>query len=143
MAAKPFTAAEEALQKIQEQVTCGICLDSYKQPKLLKCVHVYCEQCLQRLVQGGAGLPCPQCRKVTPLPVGGVSDLQGAFVHNALLDIYKTLKNSGDRCPKHPEKEAEFSVKHVMSYSAAFACSLTIATTNGNICAPCFPSKRR
>ena len=26
----------------------------------------------------------------------------------ALLDIYKTLKNSGDRCPKHPEKEAEF-----------------------------------
>ena len=108
MAAKPSTAAEEALQKIQEQVTCGICLDSYKQPKLLKCFHVYCEQCLQGLVRGGAGLPCPQCRKVTPLPVGRVSDLQGAFHHNALLDIYKTLKNSGDRCPKHPEKEAEF-----------------------------------
>ena len=108
MAAKLSTAAEEALQKIQEQVTCGICLDSYKQPKLLKCFHVYCEQCLQRLVRGGAGLPCPQCRKVTPLPVGGVSDLQGAFHHNALLDIYKTLKNSGDRCPKHPEKESEF-----------------------------------
>ena len=48
------------------------------------------------------------CRKVTPLPVGGVLDLQGAFHHNALLDIYKTLKNSGDHCPKHPEKEAEF-----------------------------------
>ena len=108
MAAKPSTAAEEALQKIQEQVTCGICLDSYKQPKLLKCFHVYCEQCLQRLVRGRAGLPCPQCRKVTPLPVGGVSDLQGAFHHNALLDIYETLKNSADRCPKHPEKEAEF-----------------------------------
>ena len=108
MAAKPSTAAEEALQKIQEQVTCGICLDSYKQPKLLKCFHVYCEQCLQCLVRGGASLPCPQCRKVTPLPVGGVSDLQGAFHHNALLDIYKTLKNSGDLCPKHPEKEAEF-----------------------------------
>ena len=108
MAAKPSTAAEEALQKIQEQVTCGICLDSYKQPKLLKCFHVFCEQCLQRLVRGGASLPCPQCRKVTPLPVGGVSNLQGAFHHNALLDIYNTLKNSGDRCPKHPEKEAEF-----------------------------------
>ena len=108
MAAKPSTAAEEALRKIQEQVTCGICLDSYKQPKLLKCFHVYCEQCLQSLVRGGARLLCPQCRKVTPLPLGGVSNLQGAFHHNALLDIYKTLKNSGDRCPKHPEKEAEF-----------------------------------
>ena len=92
MAAKPSIAAEEALQKIQEQVTCGICLDSYKQPKLLKCFHVYCEQCLQRLVRGGASLPCPQCRKVTPLPVGGVSDLQGAFYIHYLFDIQDALK---------------------------------------------------
>ena len=92
MAAKPSTAAEKALQKIQEQVTCGICLDSYKQPKLLKCFHVYCEQCLQCLVRGGAGLPCPQCRKVTPLPVGGVSDLQGAFYIHYLFDIQDALK---------------------------------------------------
>ena len=92
MAAKPSTAAEEALQKIQEQVTCGICLDSYKQPKLLKCFHVYCEQCLQRLVRGGASLPCPQCRKMTPLPVGGVSDLQGAFYIHYLFDIQDALK---------------------------------------------------
>ena len=92
MAAKPSTAAEEALQKIQEQVTCGICLDSYKQPKLLKCFHVYCEQCLQGLVRGGAGLPCPQCRKVTPLPVGRVSDLQGAFYIHYLFDIQDALK---------------------------------------------------
>ena len=92
MAAKPSTAAKEALQKIQDQVTCGICLDSYKQPKLLKCFHVYCEQCLQCLVRGGAGLPCPQCRKVTPLPVGGVSDLQGAFYIHYLFDIQDALK---------------------------------------------------
>ena len=108
MAAKPSTAAKEALQKIQEQVTCGICLDFYKQPKLLKCCHVYCQECLQRLVGRRAGLPCPQCRKVTPLPVGGVENLQGAFHHNALLDIYKMFKNSGNNCPKHPEKEVEF-----------------------------------
>ena len=92
MAAKPSTAAEEALQKIQEQVTCGICLDSYKQPKLLKCFHVYCEQCLQRLVRGGDSLSCPQCRKVTQLPVGGVSDLQGAFYIHYLFDIQDALK---------------------------------------------------
>ena len=95
MAAKPSTAAEKALQKIQDQVTCGICLEPYKQPRLLKCFHVYCEQCLQRLVRGeqeGQSLPCPQCRQVTPLPVGGVSKLQGAFYIHYLFDIQDALK---------------------------------------------------
>ena len=93
MAAKPSTAAEKALQKIHDQVTCGICLEPYKQPRLLQCFHVYCEQCLQRLVKReGQSLPCPQCRKVTPLPVGGVPELQGAFYIHYLFDVQDALK---------------------------------------------------
>ena len=95
MAAKPSTPAEKALQKIQEQVTCGVCLEPYKQPRLLKCFHVYCEGCLQRLVRrGGEGqsLSCPQCRQDTPLPVSGVSGLQGAFYIHYLFDIQDALK---------------------------------------------------
>ena len=95
MAAKPATPAEKALQKIQEQVTCGVCLEPYKQPRLLKCFHVYCEGCLQRLVRGGGegqSLSCPQCRQDTPLPVGGVPELQGAFYIHYLFDIQDALK---------------------------------------------------
>ena len=95
MAAKPVTSAEKALQKIQEQVTCGVCLEPYKQPRLLKCFHVYCEGCLQRLVRGGGegqSLSCPQCRQDTPLPVGGVPGLQGAFYIHYLFDIQDALK---------------------------------------------------
>ena len=111
MAAKPpSTDIEKALKKIQDQVTCGICLDSYKQPKLLKCFHVYCEQCLQHLVRGGDGLPCPQCRKVTPLPVGGVSNLPGAFYIHYLFEIEDALKkvSSSDKpmCNKCKKREA-------------------------------------
>ena len=110
MAAKPSTDIEKALKKIQDQVTCGICLDSYKQPKLLKCFHVYCKQCLQRLVRGGDGLPCPQCRKVTPLPVGGVSNLPGAFYIHYLFEIEDALKkvSSSDKtmCNKCKKREA-------------------------------------
>ena len=111
MAAKPSTDVEKALKKIQDQVTCGICLDSYKQPKLLKCFHVYCEQCLQHLVRGGAGLSCPQCRKVTPLPVGRVSNLPGAFYIHYLFEIKNALKkvSSSDKamCNKcNKEREA-------------------------------------
>ena len=93
MAANPSTAAEKALQKIQDQVTCGICLEPYKQPRLLKCFHVFCEECLQRLVrQEGQTLPCPQCRQVTPLPAGGVPELQGAFYIHYLFDIQDALE---------------------------------------------------
>ena len=113
MAAKPSTAAEKALQKIQDQVTCGICLDPYKQPRLLKCFHVYCEQCLQRLVRGGRegqSLPCPQCRQDTPLPVGGVLGLQGAFYIHYLFDIQDALKkvSSSEQtmCNKCTKREA-------------------------------------
>ena len=111
MAAKPSTAAEKALQKIQDQVTCGICLELYKQPRLLKCFHVYCEQCLQRLVKReGQSLPCPQCRQVTPLPVGGVSELQGAFYIHYLFDIQDALKkvSSSEQtmCNKCNKREA-------------------------------------
>ncbi|CAI8029638.1 E3 ubiquitin-protein ligase TRIM71, partial [Geodia barretti] len=113
MATKPSTAAEKALQKIQDQVTCGICLEPYKQPRLLKCFHVYCEQCLQRLVRGGQegqSLPCPQCRQDTLLPVGGVSGLQGAFYIHYLFDIQDALKkvSSSEQtmCNKCTKREA-------------------------------------
>ena len=113
MAAKPSTAAEKALKKIQDQVTCGICLDPYKQPRLLKCFHLFCEQCLQRLVRGGRegqSLPCPQCRQDTPLPVGGVPGLQGAFYIHYLFDVQDALKkvSSSEQtmCNKCKKREA-------------------------------------
>ena len=102
MAVKPSTAAEEAVRKMQEQVTCAICLEVYKQPKMLQCFHVYCEQCLQGLVHEGDGLLCPQCRKVTPLPVGGVSDLQEPF-----HDIQDALKKvSSEKCKICKKRDA-------------------------------------
>ena len=95
MAAKSYTAAEKALRKIQNQVTCGICLESYTQPKLLKCFHVFCEKCLQTLVHEGLqgqSLMCPHCRQDTALPASGVPGLQGAFYIHYLLDIQDTLQ---------------------------------------------------
>ena len=113
MAAKPSTPAEKALQKIQEQVTCGVCLEPYKQPRLLKCFHVYCEGCLQRLVRGGGegqSLQCPQCRQDTPLPASGVPGLQGAFYIHYLSDIQDALKkvSSSEQimCNKCTKREA-------------------------------------
>ena len=100
--------AEEVLKKIDEQLNCSICLDTYTDPKLLQCFHVYCQQCLVPLVnqdqQGQLGLTCPNCRQVTPIPDKGVAGLQPAFHINRLLDIKESFQK--DENPAAAPEEA-------------------------------------
>ena len=89
--------AEEVLKKLfKEQLNCSICLDTYTDPKLLQCFHVYCRQCLVPLVdrdqQEQLGLSCPTCRQVTPIPDRGVAGLQPAFHINHLLELQESLQ---------------------------------------------------
>ena len=91
----PTTPTEQALKKLEDQLTCAICLDSYTDPKLLNCFHVFCTKCLQPLVcQGAQGqtIQCPNCRQPTTLPQNGVPGLQGAFHIHHLFDIQSALK---------------------------------------------------
>ena len=109
--------AEEALKKLEEQLNCSICLDTYIDPKLLQCFHVYCRQCLVPLVdrdqQGELGLSCPTCRQVTPIPDRGVAGLQSAFLINDLLGIKKSLQKVDNPAttPEGAAKEPELIVK--------------------------------
>ena len=95
--AESQAVAKQALEKLEDQLTCAICLDAFKDPKLLQCFHVYCKDCLQRLVvtdrQGQLSLRCPTCRQSTLLPPAtGVSDLQPAFHIHHLFEIQDALE---------------------------------------------------
>ena len=83
--------AEETVKKLEEQLNCSVCLDTYTEPKLLQCFHVYCRKCLVPLVDrdqsGQLGLACPICRQVTPIPDRGVAGLPPAFHINHFLEI--------------------------------------------------------
>ena len=81
MAASP-TINKQALRKLEDQLTCGICLDFYTEPKLLQCFHVFCKQCLERLVVRDPhelSLHCPTGHRSTLLPPTVVAVLQTAF----------------------------------------------------------------
>ena len=95
--------SKQALRKLEDQLTCGICLDSYTEPKLLQCFHVFCKQCLERLVvrdRQGLSLHCPSCRRSTLLPPAtSVSGLQTAFYVNNLFEVRDTLEKV-----KEPQK---------------------------------------
>ena len=99
--------AEEVLKKLEEQLNCSICLDTYTDPKLLQCFHVYCRQCLVPLgvrdQQGQLSLTCPACRQVTPIPDRGVAGLKPAFHINHLLEIYKDSVKKLDNPAATPE----------------------------------------
>ena len=90
--------AKHALKKLEDQLTCAVCLDAFKEPKLLQCFHVFCKDCLQRLVvqdhQGQLSLRCPNCQQSTILPptATDVSSLQSAFHIHHLLEIQDALQ---------------------------------------------------
>ena len=123
--------AKQALKKLEDQLTCAICLDAFKDPKLLQCFHVYCKDCLQRLVvtdrQGQLSLRCPTCRQSTLLPPAtNVSDLQPAFHIHHLFEIQDALEKV-----KEPQKV--LCTKCNKNRSATSYCR----DCGKYICAPC------
>ena len=99
--------AEEALKKVVSRLECGICLDQYKDPKLLSCFHVFCKECLERLVlqdEGQSILRCPNCRHATAVPPQGVSGLQSDFHAHHLFEIRDTLTKAKESQKTQCEK---------------------------------------
>ena len=54
---------------LEKQVECPICLEQFKEPKVLSCLHSYCKSCLQKYVTKTSDkqhkITCPECRQET------------------------------------------------------------------------------
>ena len=100
--------AEKVVERVEEQLNCSICLDTFTDPKILQCFHVFCRQCLVPLgvrdQQGQLSLTCPTCRQVTPIPARGVAGLQSAFHINNLLEILEDSVKKLENAPATPER---------------------------------------
>lgn len=103
-------AEKDPLEKLEEQLNCAICLDTFTDPKVLQCHHVYCTECLEGLrVRSMRSLTCPKCRKETPIPENGVKGLEPAFHINNLLEIQDALQKknaeTGATCSEHVDEQ--------------------------------------
>ena len=62
--------------KLSKHLECAICLERFKEPKMLSCQHTYCKMCLERLVttngQGKYEVTCPECRRETEVRNGKI-----------------------------------------------------------------------
>ena len=104
-----------ALERLEEQLQCAVCLDTFTNPRMLQCHHVYCCDCLKPLVEDERGqlvVLCPTCRQPTPVPPNGVTGLPSAFFIHQILEIRNTLRGWEGRqsvrcCSVHEGKELE------------------------------------
>ena len=122
------TATEQALRKLEDQLTCVICLNSYTEPKLLQCFHVFCKQCLEQVVVHdcqGQSLHCPSCCRSTLLPPTSVSGLQTAFYLNNLFEVHDAIEKV-----KEPQKTQCESFSMVKNFTLLM-CHLTVAQWSG------------
>ena len=90
---------EKPLEELEKEITCAVCHGHYQQAKLLPCNHYYCGACIEDLSKHSRGKPfdCPECRKTTTLPVGGVAELDGAFFVERMKDLYGKMARAEGR----------------------------------------------
>jgi len=64
-----------------KNLTCGVCREVFRSPRLLPCFHTFCLYCVEGLARahGGQSFPCPQCRKSTTVPPEGALGFQMNF----------------------------------------------------------------
>ncbi|XP_038066475.1 E3 ubiquitin-protein ligase TRIM56-like [Patiria miniata] len=93
--------ATAALNKISKNhLECSICQDRFDKPKILACLHSFCEKCLVDYHSGrhhtSPKIPCPLCRQETVLPQTGVSALKTNFFITSLMEDVTLQDQVGD-----------------------------------------------
>ena len=89
---------EQGLKELKQEIMCPLCLDTFREPKLLSCDHVYCKSpCLEALLarSRNSTISCPECRTITQVTANDVSNLRTAFHVNRLKEVVARMK----KCP--------------------------------------------
>ena len=52
--------------RFEEHLTCSVCLEQLKDPKVLPCLHSFCHGCIVNIAkkEKSNNINCPECRKV-------------------------------------------------------------------------------
>ncbi len=130
-----MAATSSALKDVEEQLTCPICLSLFEHPKVLRCHHVFCRDCLRKCIitdeECLSFVRCSACRQKTQLPEGGVENLEAAFNVNKLFDTRdmlvkaeaSELTTKKKMCKLHPDRLRELWCE-TCSALICFQCSL-------------------
>lgn len=82
-----------AWAQLEQILTCAICLDKFKNPKLLPCQHTFCgDACMEGLVDyARRQIKCPECRAEHRIPYQGVSSLPPNVTLIRFLELHSKI----------------------------------------------------
>ncbi|OPJ79457.1 tripartite motif-containing protein 52 [Patagioenas fasciata monilis] len=91
---------------LQDEATCSVCLEFFKDPVSIECGHNFCRSCIAKSWKDlEADFPCPQCREVFQQqsfrPNRQLANMAEIIGHFALRGA-KGAEDEG-LCPKHRE----------------------------------------
>ncbi|XP_060852940.1 RING finger protein nhl-1 isoform X3 [Rhopalosiphum padi] len=78
------------MEQFEQLLTCAICLDRYRNPKLLPCQHSFCmEPCMDGLVDYvRRQVKCPECRAEHRIPYNGVQGYPTNVTLQRFLELH-------------------------------------------------------
>merc|ERR1712080_729549 len=77
------------MEQFDQLLTCCICLDRYRTPKLLPCQHSYClDPCMEGLVDYvKRQVKCPECRAEHRIPYNGIQGVPTNYTLQKFLEL--------------------------------------------------------
>ncbi|XP_071829586.1 uncharacterized protein [Apostichopus japonicus] len=88
-------ATAKVLDDIDEKFCqCCVCFEQYKKPRQLQCLHRYCTECLEKMIdKNPTDFKCPLCQEKIDVPKNGVEGFKSDFYMNEILDYIKVKKS--------------------------------------------------
>ncbi|CAF3561433.1 unnamed protein product [Rotaria socialis] len=107
-------SSENNSNQMERLTTCPICLNKFRSPKVLPCMHTFClTPCLTNLVDPRArSLRCPECRREHVIPAGGVQAFPANLTMIGFLDLQPSNISQPGSCFVCKEQKAALTKCH-------------------------------
>jgi len=81
------------MEQFDQLLTCCVCLDRYRTPKLLPCQHSYClDPCMEGLVDYvKRQVKCPECRAEHRVPYNGIQGFPTNYTLTRFLELHAEI----------------------------------------------------
>ncbi|XP_022251345.1 B-box type zinc finger protein ncl-1-like [Limulus polyphemus] len=83
------TTSASADHSLQESLPtkCPLCQEVYTIPKVLPCLHTFCQHCLEKIQESPDKIKCPHCQEECLLTTQGVSGLLSDYAISNILEV--------------------------------------------------------
>ena len=117
---------EELEEGLEDEITCPVCQEHFRDPKILPCLHYYCKECVRQLaLRAGTNRPfaCPECRRGTVLPQNDPDQLPTAFFVNRMKELRTKMEKAQGKVEAICELCSGAKVEAFCRQCAEFICS--------------------